>query len=232
MSADPEMHGLAAARLDAAEDEATKPARRRVAGQDPAKRQQIIEGAKRCFMRLGFEAASMNDITAEAGVSKGTIYVYFADKADLFAALCEGERERHLQFAKSQLDESVGVEEALTRFGVAVTTRLTSNQVISAMRMVLAVADSMPHLATRFFGPEPFSGVAILKVYLDRVVASGELDIADTELAGRQFIDLVMAGVFKRRLFGILRDEASPELIASMVATGVDMFLTYYRRKS
>ena len=39
---------------------------RPAAGQDPAKRQQIIDGAKRCFLELGFEAASMNDITAEA----------------------------------------------------------------------------------------------------------------------------------------------------------------------
>ena len=70
---------------------------RPAAGQDPAKRQQIIEGARRVFIDMGFDAASMNDITREAGVSKGTIYVYFANKEELFEALIEEERCTHLQ---------------------------------------------------------------------------------------------------------------------------------------
>ena len=53
---------------------------RPAAGQDPVKRKQIIEGARRVFITVGFDAASMNDITREAGVSKGTIYVYFNNK--------------------------------------------------------------------------------------------------------------------------------------------------------
>ena len=65
---------------------------RPAAGQDPAKRSQIIDGARRVFIDMGFEAASMNDITREAGVSKGTIYVYFANKEELFEALIEEER--------------------------------------------------------------------------------------------------------------------------------------------
>src|SRR5690349_16872873 len=56
---------------------------RPAAGQDPAKREQILEGARRVFIEMGFDAASMNDITRAAGVSKGTIYVYFANKEEL-----------------------------------------------------------------------------------------------------------------------------------------------------
>ena len=44
-------------------------------------------------MSVGFDAASMNDITREAGVSKGTIYVYFENKEDLFSAMIEQERD-------------------------------------------------------------------------------------------------------------------------------------------
>ncbi len=66
---------------------------RLAAGQDPAKRSQILEGAQSVFLRMGFDAASMNDITREAGVSKGTIYVYFNSKEDLFVALCEHYRQ-------------------------------------------------------------------------------------------------------------------------------------------
>ncbi|GAI29792.1 unnamed protein product, partial [marine sediment metagenome] len=62
---------------------------RLAAGQDPVKRQQILDGANRVFSQMGFDAASMNDITREAGVSKGTIYVYFNNKEELFIDLCQ-----------------------------------------------------------------------------------------------------------------------------------------------
>jgi AcrR family transcriptional regulator len=203
----------------------------RVAGQDPVKRQQITEAAKRCFLELGFEATSMNDITAAAGVSKGTIYVYFADKEDLFTSLCKAEREQLMDFAQSELDASTTVTEALNRLGVALATRLTSDRVIKAQRMVLAVVERLPKLAASFFGPEPFSGPAVLKGYLEKKVATGELVVEDTELAARQLIDLVMAGLFKPRLFGNMVEPPSAELVAANVAKGVDVFLAYYGRK-
>jgi AcrR family transcriptional regulator len=227
MSAPQELHGSVL--LERSEDESQRAARgRRVAGQDPIKRQQIIEAAKICFMRDGFEAASMNDITAMAGVSKGTLYVYFEDKEDLFTSLCRSQREQLLSFAQQELEAASSVAEGLQRFGVAVTTRLTSDVVIRAQRMVLGVAERMPRLAASFFGPEPFSGVVVLKNYLDARVTAGDLVIEDTELAARQFMDLSMASIFKRRLFNIMQEEPSAEAVAHMVEKAVDMFLTYY----
>jgi AcrR family transcriptional regulator len=229
MAANPEMHGAAAPARETGKEAARG---RRVAGQDPAKRQQIIDGAKRCFLNLGFEAASMNDIAAEAGVSKGTLYVYFADKEDLFAELCDAERKRHLQFAQERLLQSKDIEEGLFNFGVALTTRLTSTEVIRAMRMVLGVAERMPRLARRFFGPEPFSGVSVIQAYLDQNVAAGKLEIADTEFAARQFVDLAMSPFFKRRLFGSLPDELSREEIEHAARAAVRMFLDHYRARA
>jgi len=45
--------------------------------QDGAKRRQIMDGARAVFLAQGFDAASMGDIARKAGVSKGTLYVYF-----------------------------------------------------------------------------------------------------------------------------------------------------------
>ena len=42
-------------------------------------------------MDLGFDGASMGEIARAAGVSKGTLYVYFADKSRLFEAIVEEE---------------------------------------------------------------------------------------------------------------------------------------------
>ena len=59
--------------------------------EDSSKRRQILDGARRVFMDLGFDGASMNEIARAAGVSKGTLYVYFADKNRLFEAIVEAE---------------------------------------------------------------------------------------------------------------------------------------------
>lgn len=207
-----------------------KPKGRAAAGQDPVKRDQILDGAKNCFLKLGFEAASMNEITAEAGVSKGTIYVYFQNKDELFSALIRREREKLLSLAEYDLLHAPSVREALTGFGVALATRLSSDEVVRAQRMVLAVADRMPQVAADFFGPEPFSGVAILQRFLDARVAAGELKIANTDLAARQLIELATAMSFKRRLFGTVNSPLPAETVRLAVDSGVDMFLAYYAR--
>src|SRR4029079_17432894 len=67
-----------------------------VAGQDPRKRQQILAGARKVFHENGFDAASMHDIARAAGVSKGTLYVYFENKERLFLDLVAEEKRADL----------------------------------------------------------------------------------------------------------------------------------------
>jgi AcrR family transcriptional regulator len=55
--------------------------------QDNAKRLQIMDGAREVFLAQGFDAASMGAIARKAGVSKGTLYVYFDGKEQLFEAI-------------------------------------------------------------------------------------------------------------------------------------------------
>lgn len=213
------------------EDDSDRKRGRRAAGQDPAKRAQILDGAKRCFLSLGFEAASMNDITSEAGVSKGTLYVYFEDKADLFAALIDREKSAVMSAAQHQLEAGGSIPDALHRFGTYVTTRLTSEEVIRAQRMVLGVAERMPEIAQRFFTGDSFSAHHILKDWLDHRVAASELAIEDTDLASRQFLELSMASIYKRRLFGNLPKPAPAKEIDRVVASAVAVFMGFYGPK-
>ena len=67
------------------------PALHLVGDEDSSKRRQILDGARKVFMDLGFDGASMGEIARSAGVSKGTLYVYFADKSRLFEAIVEEE---------------------------------------------------------------------------------------------------------------------------------------------
>jgi AcrR family transcriptional regulator len=54
-----------------------------------ARREQILDAARRCFSRNGFQATSMQDVIAEAGLSVGAVYRYFKSKDELRVAVAE-----------------------------------------------------------------------------------------------------------------------------------------------
>src|SRR5512142_2694514 len=86
--------------------------------EDSAKRRQILAGARKVFMDLGFDGASMGEIARAAGVSKGTLYVYFADKCALFEAMVE--EETVVQGAAAfQFDANSDITANLASFGEA-----------------------------------------------------------------------------------------------------------------
>ena len=201
---------------------------RRAAGEDPRKRDQILEGAKRVFMKAGFDAATMNDITREAQVSKGTIYVYFNNKEDLFVALIERERARLVASIRSALSGDGPVEEKLHNFGRAFATHVLNPGTIYAMRTVIGVIDRMPQLAANFFTTGPESVRYVIETYLTERVAAGQLVIDDIPLAAVQFLELSTAGLYKRRLFGNLDFEVPHEDMMRIVKSAVRVFLDAY----
>ena len=148
---------------------------RPAAGQDPAKRQQIIEGARRVFIEMGFDAASMNDITREAGVSKGTIYVYFANKEELFEALIEEERRTMFSDLYSALEQGGELRETLIRYGIALAKKITSDKVVMAQRTVIGICERIPELGARFYERGPKNGHDKLTAFLKTAIAKGHL---------------------------------------------------------
>lgn len=57
------------------------------------RREEILAAAMRCFLARGYDRTTMREIAAEAGVSTGAIYVYFATKAEMLQAVCKEESE-------------------------------------------------------------------------------------------------------------------------------------------
>src|SRR5690349_19375558 len=89
-----------------------------VADEESAKRRQILDGARKVFMDLGFDGASMGEIARSAGVSKGTLYVYFADKNRLFEAIVEETALEQGEIA-FDFDASGDAATTLREFGAA-----------------------------------------------------------------------------------------------------------------
>lgn len=202
---------------------------RRVAGADPEKRHQILEGAHAVFAARGFDAASMNDIAAAANVSKGTLYVYFEDKEHLFVALIEREREKQKQGMYAALAEESDLNLALTNFGAGLVRLLTGAFALSAHRIVLGVAERMPDLGREFYERGPMQGAQQLSAFLARRVIEGELAIEDTDLAAAQFVDLSQSTLMRPRLFNAVRTPPSEEEIARVVGEAVITFMARYR---
>jgi AcrR family transcriptional regulator len=198
--------------------------------EDSAKRRQIIEGARAVFLARGFDAASMGDIAKAAGVSKGTLYVYFTDKDALFAAIVQSEcamlTEGVFDFDHADHD----VETALLSHGKAFVRAIADPGRLSSFRTVIAVAERMPDLGRRVYEAGPAIGIAKLADYLRAQVDAGVLEIEDCEVAAAQFIESCHATLFKPMLFNF-GGPPKPERVDHVVGIAVRTFLAAYRAK-
>lgn len=192
-----------------------------------AKRRQIMDGAWAVFMAAGFDGASMNDVARVAGVSKGTLYVYFDSKEKLFEALIREERRRQAERLAVFTPDEGDVRVVLRDFGCRLMEMMVRPEHLAHVRTVVAAAGKFPQLGQAFFEAGPCFGAGRLSAYLRRKCEQGVLDIKDFEQAAWQFLEVIQAGKFKSLMFR-MRDEVPPEEIAAAVEAGVDVFLRAY----
>lgn len=192
------------------------------------KRRQIMDGASQMFLDQGFDAASMGAIARAAGVSKGTLYVYFKSKEELFEAIVE-EQRRHQAENIFTLDETADVAVELRRLGIEFATFLCRPEGVSPLRTVIAIADRMPDLGGRFYQSGPAFAIEKLKTYLDQKVSARALRPHDTEVAAAQFIDSCVSLNFKRMLFNF-GPSPSTQQIERVVDIAVSTYLAAYSK--
>jgi AcrR family transcriptional regulator len=209
---------------------AENPSTLRLVGEaDSAKRRQIIEGARKVFMDLGFDGASMGEIARAAGVSKGTLYVYFTDKNRLFEAIVE---EENLEQGKLtfNFDPERDVTTTLMEFGQAYIQLLCRPGGGSAIRTVMAIAERMPDVGRNFYNNVIAVTTARLTAYLEVRCGLGELAIDDIPLAATQFTQMCQASLFQPFIFQAA-PAPSPVRITEVIASATRMFLAAYAKK-
>lgn len=197
--------------------------------EDSSKRRQILDGARKVFLDLGFDGASMGEIARAAGVSKGTLYVYFADKCRLFEAIVH--EETVVQGAAAfSFDPSRDVTANLTGFGEAYIAMVCRPGGGSAIRTVMAIAERMPEVGRRYYAHVLEATINQLAGYLEGRVQAGELAIDDCQLAAAQFPLMCQASLFLPFIFQAA-PSPSPERTHEVVASAVKMFLAAYGAK-
>jgi len=196
---------------------------------DSGKRRQILAGASRVFMDLGFDGASMGEIARAAGVSKGTLYVYFADKNRLFEAIVEREvfEQRKLAFT---FDPERDAASTLREFGQAYIELLCRPGGGSAIRTVMAIAERMPDVGRRFYEDVLEKTIGRLAAYLEARVTAQDLAIDDCQLAASQFMMMCQASLFLPFVFQAA-PPPSAERMAQVVESASRMFLAAYQTK-
>lgn len=197
-------------------------------GQEPQKRTQIVDGARRVFLAEGYEGASMAGIAREAGVSKGTLYVYFTNKEALFSAVAEEACRRQGDSVFDMLEAPGTAAELLPAFGRHFMDFLLSDRTTGLRRLVTAESQKFPELGRVFYEAGPKRGTERLAAFLKRRIEAGELEIGDIHLAASQFLLLCQTEVGLMRQMNVI-GAVTPQRIGYIVDKAVELFLAGYR---
>nr|WP_010397475.1 TetR/AcrR family transcriptional regulator [Paracoccus sp. TRP] len=194
--------------------------------EDNPKRRQILDGARRMFLTHGFEAASVQDIAKAAGVSKGTLYVYFDSKEAMFQALVSTECGRLQQTIRQIGSGTEDVGHELCQIARRMIGTLLQCEVLAAMRMMIGAGEKFPELARLIYQAGPTRSIKALAEYFERRVAQGDLVMSDCLEAGAEFVDLLLGGLQRRAL--LMMPPLSDDEIEAFIRRRVARFLAVY----
>jgi AcrR family transcriptional regulator len=197
---------------------------------DSDKRRQILEGARAVFLAQGFDAASMGEIARKAGVSKGTLYVYFDSKEALFQAIAHEQCHAQAEQVFALDHEDHDVERVLTRLGTNFARFLCRPERVAPVRTIISISERMPEIGRAFYETGPITGMSRVAAYLKAQIAAGVLEIEDPEIAAAQFLESCIATLLKPVLFGF-GAAPSEERIARVVGIGVRTFMAAYSKR-
>jgi AcrR family transcriptional regulator len=153
---------------------------------------EIIDAAIRVFGERGYAAARLDDVAAAAGVTKGTVYLYFESKEKLFEAMVRQVVAPRIEQIDAVLDAFPGTtDEAIRTLIHALRTALGSSTVVIA-KLIIAECGNFPHLAHVWTDNVAKRGLALVTKLLERGIARGEV----RPLVARDVAPLVVAPVF------------------------------------
>lgn len=197
---------------------------------DLGKRAAILEAAKHLFAHEGFNGVSMDQIAAEAGVSKLTVYSHFGDKDALFAAAVQAKCEEMLPDTLFQIELKGSLREQLKAIAHAFFGLITSDEAISTHRMMMVPGNIDDKLKQTFWEAGPQRTHDAFATLLQARVDQGELDIPDVAVASVQFFTLIKGEVHARMTCGLCRQPGRSDANRHIDAS-VDMFLRAYGRR-
>ena len=155
-----------------------------------ARPSELTSAALDLFVEKGFSATRLDDVAARAGVSKGTLYLYFDSKEALFKAVIEEGIVPTLAAAEQRLAGHSGSSVELLRhllFGW--WQQIGGTRLAGVPKLIISESRNFPEVAQYYHDKVIVRGRALLRAALERGIASGEFRSLNVETA----IDVIIA---------------------------------------
>ena len=193
---------------------------------EQVRRDTILQAGVAVFLEYGYVSASVDEIVRRAGGSKRTVYKYFGNKEELFAAIIASLAAQMLSPLGAAIDSDSSLQQTLERLGKAYLEVLLREDSLAIFRTVVSEGVRFPELAKNFFLNGPNAAVTRLSGYLDREVDNGSLKLDDTHAAARQYFGMIRSDLHMRAALGL--DLPSADEINREVSRAVAMFVREY----
>jgi AcrR family transcriptional regulator len=146
-----------------------------------ARPQELLAAALDLFVERGYAATRLDDVAARGGVSKGTLYLYFDNKEELFKAVVRENLVSVLNEAEDYIAQFKGTSSELLReFFLGWWQRIGETKLSGITKLMMAESGNFPDVA-RFYHEEVISRTNALVIsVLDRGIAAGEFRALDT----------------------------------------------------
>lgn len=167
-----------------------------------ARPQELLDAALALFVERGFAATRIDEVAAVAGVSKGTLYLYFASKEDLLKAVIRerlsGEIAIGAQFAAAHSGTHA---ELLRQLVEQWWLRVYDSPTSGVFKLVITEVRSFPDIAAYYYREVVEPGKRLIGGILERGIAAGEFRAVDVDSAiDSLLLPLVMLCVHKHSL--------------------------------
>ncbi len=204
-----------------------RPSDRKRAGRplDTAKRAAIVDTAAHHFFHHGYAATAIEQVAADAGVSKVTIYNQFGDKRALFTAAVECECERMRGHFSLEGTQTGTIRERMTAIGEAIFAFLFRPEMMQFERRIAAETEIEPAIGIAFLEAGPWRMKEAFGAWLAQACEAGELAITDPLLAAEQFVSMCKGMGDLERRFGA---SVSMEERDRRISGAVEVFLAAY----
>ncbi|HET7232086.1 MAG TPA: TetR/AcrR family transcriptional regulator [Longimicrobium sp.] len=164
---------------------------------------EIVSAALDLFVEKGFAAAKMDEIAKRAGVTKGTVYLYFPSKEDLFRAVVEDMMGPNIEAGERLVAGHEGTATELLRKLLMAWWELVGNSRVACLsKLMTGEAANFPELAQYYVDHVVVRARRIFQAALQRGIDSGEFrPVPLTDTARLAIAPLVHVSIYKRSMF-------------------------------
>jgi TetR/AcrR family transcriptional repressor of mexJK operon len=173
-----------------------------VARNPDAKRDAILAGAQKVFLKVGFGAASMDAVATASGVSKMTVYRHYKSKGRLFGGLIRGLCDQ-IVGDDPELDLQMQVQDVLRQYARRTIKLFFAPGTVGLHRIVIAESGRFPELGRLFYQSGPEASIVPLERYLTRLAQRRRISVKDTRRTAEEFLELLRGYAHLRVLLGI-----------------------------